>query len=148
MDTLTKLVRHSIWANKQLVDFLIAEQIDDPAVLRLVCHIGHGETAWFQRIYAQTVNPDIFRIVPLTELRALFAKHERFYDEQFCSDLSRIIAYRRFNGDEFQSSVSDILLHLCTHGSHHRGQVATLITKLGKTSPNVDYINYCRTKPV
>ena len=147
MDTLKNLVRHSIWANRKLVDFLIAEQIDDPAVLKLACHIGHGETAWFQRIHAQTVNPDIFRIISLPELRALFAEHERSYDEQFFLDLSRIIAYRRFNGDEFQSSVAEILMHLCTHGCHHRGQIASLMTTLGKKSPNVDYISYCRTSP-
>ena len=143
-DALEKLVRHANWANLTLVDFLIAAKIDDPAILKLVCHIGHGETAWFQRIYAQPVNPDVFRIVPLAELRALFAELETLYAEQLRSDLSRVLAYKRFNGDEHASSVGDILMHVCTHGFHHRGQIASLLSKLGKKMPNLDFINFCR----
>ena len=146
-ESLAKLVRHSNWANAQLVDFLLIEKIDDPVVLKLICHIGHGESAWFQRIYAQPVNPDIFRIVPLEELRALFVEHEQFYDEQLRGDLSRELDYVRFNGDACRSSVEEILLHLATHGFHHRGQIATLLSKRGTKMPNLDFISFSRTLP-
>ena len=88
--------------------------------------------------------PTFFRVIPLAELRALFDEHARFYDEQLRGDLGRVIAYRRFNGDEFQSSIEDIFLHLCTHGFHHRGQIASILSKLGTKLPPLDFITFCR----
>jgi uncharacterized damage-inducible protein DinB len=143
-DPLIKLIRHAIWANAQLVDFLIAEHIDDPAVIKLACHLALGEAAWFQRVRDESVDPDVWKILPLPKLRILLDENHCAFDEILQSDLSRKLLYRRFNGDAAESSVADILMHLCTHGFHHRGQIAMLLSRLGKKMPNLDYINYCR----
>lgn len=142
--TLRKLVGQCVWANRQLFDYLVAEKIENPAIWRLACHIANGETAWFQRIRGEAVNPEIFRIYAADELGRILSDHQSFYEALLSSDLSRIIAYRRFNGDEYQSSVEDILLHLCTHGFHHRAQIASMLSKDGKKPPNLDFINFCR----
>ncbi|HLX62634.1 MAG TPA: DinB family protein [Planctomycetota bacterium] len=143
-DPITTLVQLTTWSHDELVDFLISENINDAEVLRLMSHIEHTESAWFARIFDRPVEPDIFKPATLPELRGLIREHAKTYYELLCGDLSRIVSYRRFNGVACKSSIADILLHLCTHGFHHRGQIAALLSKLGKKAPALDYITFCR----
>ena len=114
----------------------------------MISHIHLGEQAWFQLIKEQPVDKDVFRLLTDEQLRALGSSHEKIYKQVLASDLERVIAYTRFNGDNHQSTIADILMHLITHGSHHRGQMATHVAKNKLPPINTDYINYTRIKPL
>ncbi len=143
-ETLARLTQHSIWANARLVDFLIEKNVADEQILKLASHIALGERAWFQRIDGEPVNPDIFEVMNFEDLRELFQKHAGIYERLVKGDLSRVISYTRFTGESHQSPISDILLHLATHGAHHRGQIAMLLSRAGTKLPNLDFINFTR----
>jgi uncharacterized damage-inducible protein DinB len=36
--------------------------------------------------------------------------------------------------------------HLVNHGTHHRSEVATMLTKLGVAPPPIDYVVYLRAR--
>ena len=79
----------------------------------------------------------------ISQLQELQARHETLYRALLAENVGRVIEYRRFTGEEYKSPVSDILLHLSLHGAHHRGQIATYVSKKGKKPINTDFVQYC-----
>jgi uncharacterized damage-inducible protein DinB len=144
MSELPRLIGHCVWANGVWIDFIAGRCPGDERLLATMAHILLGEQAWFQRIGGQEVDKNVWAQRPIAELREIHLRHRERYALLLREDPGHVIAYRRFNGDEYQSSVSDILLHLCLHGTHHRGQMATYASGSGVAGVNTDYINYCR----
>lgn len=68
--------------------------------------------------------------------RWLEAQPESFYDEP--------IDYIDSQGQPRQIWVRDALTHIMTHAAHLRGQVTTVIVRLGAPAPEMDYIFYKR----
>src|SRR5437660_2196017 len=143
MTDLAKLIAHTVWANGEWITFVDANFPSDEYLLTRLSHILLGEQAWFERIAGATVDRNVWRTTTLPHLRELHAEHAIGYQELLAGDLGRVTAYTRFTGEEYQSPVSDILLHLTLHGAHHRGQIATYVSKQGKPPINTDYIQYC-----
>jgi uncharacterized damage-inducible protein DinB len=143
MTHLDKLAAHTVWANGEWIRFVDENFPSDEYLLTRLSHILLGEQAWFQRIVGEELDRDIWRMMTIPQLRELHAKHAAFYRELLAGNLERVIAFKRFTGEEYQSGVSDILLHLTLHGAHHRGQIATYVSKQGKPPINTDFIQYC-----
>jgi uncharacterized damage-inducible protein DinB len=139
---LHKTITHCLWANTRWIEFIAASNADDYVVKR-ISHILLGEQAWFQRIAGEAPDRDIWRAMIVEQLRAMQTKHEAVYESLLSGDLDRVISYQRVTGEKYQSSVSDILLHLVTHGAHHRGQVAAHIATTGARPPNTDFVQFC-----
>jgi uncharacterized damage-inducible protein DinB len=62
-------------------------------------------------------------------------------------DFQRVVPYRNSAGLAFESTVEDILLHVCLHGSYHRGQIARAVRQGGATPAPTDYIGFIRGSP-
>jgi uncharacterized damage-inducible protein DinB len=143
MRTLDKLVDHCVWANGEWIGYAAQAFPADEFVMVRLSHILLGERAWFERIAGKKPDRSIWRTMTVPVLRELHGRHAAHYQELLVGSLDRVIAYKRFTGEEYQSPVADILLHLTLHGSHHRGQVATHVSKQGKQPINTDFIQYC-----
>ena len=143
MNALKKLVDHCVWANGEWITYAAKEFAGDDFVLVRLSHILLGERAWFERIAGQKPDRQIWRTMTLPVLRELHNRHAAHYQDLLVGDLERVIAYKRFTGEEYQSPVSDILVHLTLHGMHHRGQIATHVSREGKQPINTDFIQYC-----
>src|SRR6185295_15418513 len=124
-------MRYSLWANEAWITFIGDRFPSDEFLLRRMSHILLGEQAWFQRIFAKELDREIWRTMTIPQLTSTLKRHAEHYDRILGSDITRVLAYKRFTGEEYQSPVSDILLHLSLHGSHHRGQMATHVSAKG-----------------
>jgi len=145
MTQLQRLVDHCVWANQVWISFIRENCPTDEYLLKMMTHILLGEQAWFQQIEGVEVKREIWTPKPITELQEIHRQHTGRYSALLQQDLGRIIAYQRFSGDRYQSPISDILTHLCLHGTHHRGQMATYAARNGMSVTNTDFINYCRS---
>ena len=143
MKPLHKAVKHCGWANARWIEFIAAMNGADQYTVARVSHILLGEQAWFQRIAGETPDRDIWRAMSIAQLREMHQTHEQSYERLLGSDLDRIVRYQRVTGEKYQSSVSDIVLHLITHGAHHRGQVAAHVAANGARPPNTDFVQFC-----
>jgi uncharacterized damage-inducible protein DinB len=145
MTDLGKLVQHCNWANQAWIDLIAQATADarDEYLSRMISHVLLGEQAWFQRIMRQEIDRNIWRVMPVDEMRQRHQLHVQHYAALLGGDVQRIVEYRRFTGEEYRSSIGDILLHLCTHGMHHRGQMAAHASKQGLAKPSTDFINFC-----
>lgn len=142
MGHLSKLVHHCIWANDTWIEFLSDEEINDKYLMKMMSHILLSEQAWFQRIFGQEIDHNIWRILPSGQLTDFQEEHRKIYYQLLEQDIDRIISFQRFNGDSGSSSVGDILLHLCTHGQHHRGQMSEYASKREMHIADTDFISY------
>jgi uncharacterized damage-inducible protein DinB len=78
-----------------------------------------------------------------TEFETVQARHTRFFVQQLDGDLERVVPFQRLTGERYRSTAADILLHLCTHAAHHRGQMAAYASGRDIAAPRVDFISYC-----
>lgn len=148
MKYLSKLIHHCIWANQIWIDALEKTIPDDSYLTRTMSHILLAEQVWFNRIVGESPDVDIWKTLQLVNIQTLQARHAEFYAVQLDEDVDRVVSYRRFTGEQYRSSVADILMHLITHGAHHRGQMATYTSGIGQTPPNADFIHFCIAKGV
>jgi len=143
MNSLKRLIDHCVWANERWIDFLDDNFRSDEYAVKLLGHVFLGERAWFQRVMGEQPDRDVWKTMTISQLREIHTQHDAMYRALSAEDLERVIAYKRFTGEEYRSSVADILLHLTLHGAHHRGQLATYVSKKGIPPINTDFIQYC-----
>ncbi len=47
-------------------------------------------------------------------------------------------------GDTYTNTVTDMIVQVLNHGTHHRGQIMTMMKEEGFVLPNIDYITFVR----
>jgi uncharacterized damage-inducible protein DinB len=141
--SLNRLVDHCTWANEQWITRLFQATPTESRLHQLMSHVLLSEQVWFQRVAGEPLDTDIWRPLKSDEMRDLHNRNTTIYRDLVDGDLRRDIEYTRFTGEHYCSPVSDIVLHLCLHGMHHRGQMARTASELKVARPNTDFINYC-----
>jgi uncharacterized damage-inducible protein DinB len=56
----------------------------------------------------------------------------------------RKIAYKSMAGVSYESPIWQIVLHVVNHGTHHRGQVTSMMRQLGEKPVSLDLIAFYR----
>ncbi|TVQ34809.1 MAG: damage-inducible protein DinB [Geminicoccaceae bacterium] len=70
-----------------------------------------------------------------------------FVDQLDPGSLDEPLAYASMDGKRHAYPRRLVLAHLFNHQTHHRGQVHTLLTSLGRNAPALDLIYYLRALP-
>ncbi len=146
--TLFRLLGHLAWADRRTGQALASSSVTDTTALDLYGHVLGAEEVWLSRL---TGTPPTFGVWPklaVGESQSLAAELDRGYREFLWSldpaALHRMVTYTNSAGQEFQTTVEDILLHVCTHGCYHRGQIAARIRASGAAPLPTDYIAFVR----
>lgn len=153
---LSRLIDQMFDANRAMIEYLRALETPPPELLRLASHILQAEEVWLCRIQGRPSPPNAFTPVPLERMaadnEANYAGYKALLQptdggQQGSDDaaLSRRIAYKTFDGVAGDGLMADIILHVITHGYHHRGQMAAWCSqKQMKPFANTAYISYAR----
>ncbi len=119
--------------------------------LELYAHLISTEQVWFARIQQLPPRHPVWPILDLEQCVALASENGRAYASFVATlgteGLSAEVAYTNSAGASFRSRVGDILLHVCLHGSYHRGQVAALVRQAGGSPAPTDFIAFVRGAP-
>ncbi len=147
---LARLVDHFAWANRAVIESLASQKEIPRKARAILSHLLAAEDLWLCRINgvperALPVWPDL----SLADCEARCAGNEEAFrkllDSIDDSGLGRPVAYVNSKGERFENTVQDILIHVCQHGSYHRGQVAVLVREAGGSPINTDYIAWVRS---
>jgi uncharacterized damage-inducible protein DinB len=152
MDHLRRLIAHLTWADLRAHEALSAA---DPrarhTALDLYAHILGAEHAWLARLTGAEPRTGIWPRLTLIECedvaREAHAALGDYVEALEPADLDRGVSYLNSVGQPFTSTVEDILLHICLHGTYHRGQVALLLRQGEATPATTDYIAHVRGAP-
>lgn len=149
--TLVRLLNHMHWADEQAHAALVRGPKPDSDAWRLYAHVLSAELLWLARLRGEAAPLPVWPDLDQSDAQALSLHlHEdlrSFLWRQGAEDLGRLVAYRTTTGEDHQTTVEDILLHLCLHGSYHRGQIARRLRETGSVPEPSDYIAFVRGAP-
>ena len=143
----TRLYEYNLWANNLFSEVLLANKLENSKALDLFSHIGNAQIIWFHRVTKlEGKTPKVFDTFELNEAIDLVRISGQLWLDMIMnkSNFEEEIEYQNSKGDSFKSSLSDIIIHVANHGTHHRGQIATLLRQENIAPPASDFIFFSR----
>lgn len=119
----------------------------------LLAHVAAARLLWLFRFGVTETGPDSAEeLFPennsLADVGAeLEAMHEQWsaYLERLDDDaIAEVFEYRSVEGPRFRNRVEDLLTQLYGHSWYHRGQIASIVRRLGGTPAVTDYVFWSR----
>jgi uncharacterized damage-inducible protein DinB len=148
---LSKLLDHLEWADRRVLDSLMAMPHPDARALDLYAHVLGAEHTWLSRIQERAPLVAIWPQLSLEAAAKLAAENaaalRAIVASQPSEQLQRRVAYSNSAGNAFESTVEDMLLQVVLHGCYHRGQVAMVVRGAGAEPAPTDYIAFARGAP-
>lgn len=158
LELIRALYDYHRWANRRLFDAAAAlgedaaarevgKQFSFPTVRRMFAHIYGADWVWLQRWNgtSPTKLPG-GEIGSLADLRerwdALEKEQQAFLQSLTAADLGRIVDYRNVEGKAFRLPLGPLLQHVANHATHHRSEIATMLTMLSGSPPGTDLVTY------
>lgn len=159
-ELLAGYVKYDHWANEMLLTVVLQltkeqQQMEltssFPSVQKTCAHMWDAYRIWWQRLQKQQVvqGPTVDLDIPVKEIVGnIFVQNllwQQWLDNTPQTELESLFAYTNMKGEKFEQPLEQVVLHLCNHGTYHRGQLVTMLRQIGVTAiPQTDYIVYGR----
>jgi uncharacterized damage-inducible protein DinB len=159
----TGLYEYHRWANRRLFEVAtslgeelatrdVGKQFSYPTVRRMFGHLYGADKIWLARWTgdpaASPVPGDEF--ATLAAIRAPWDALERdqraFVESLTPADLERIIEFRNMQGQTTRVALWPVLQHVANHGTHHRSEIATMMTMISGSPPDTGMATYLRSR--
>ena len=155
MHTLIQNIRYGRWANLALLD--AASALDQhaftkilggsfPSIHQALVHILWAESLWLQRwrggSFAGALDPDAFPTSESLRLafEAVHANQLNWLSGLPPSAAEQLVTYVNFQGQPWTYALRNMVQHLVVHSAFHRGQVASMLRRLGAVPPHTDFL--------
>jgi uncharacterized damage-inducible protein DinB len=153
------LYRYNSWANKRILDattkatseqFLAPDTFPHGGLRGTLTHTLFAEWNWHKRWEGesptQRIKPEEF---PTFEsLRARWLAEEKALDVFIASltdeKLNAPFQYKNTRGEPLENILWHVMVHLVNHGTQHRGEAAAMLTELGHSPGDIDFIVFLR----
>jgi len=159
MDELRRLFDYNRWATLRLLEAaqgLSSEELTRdhgssfPSVLATLVHALGAEWVWLERWKgaSPTSFPDASALASVDDVRVrwegIWAEQRDFVAGLVAGDEARPLSYSLFDGSSDIRPLGELMRHVVNHGTYHRGQLVTMLRRLGKSPPSTDYIRWIR----
>jgi len=158
VDLISSLYDYHRWANRRLFD--VAAGLGDgltrdmgrhwsvPTLKGMLTHLYAADAVWLARW--RGVSPARLageaEFPALADLRkawdALEVEQRAFVEAVKLEDLGRAVVYRNTEGAEFSVPLGPLLQHVVNHATHHRSELATMITLISGSPPDTGIATY------
>ena len=147
------------WANRRL--FEISASLGEAATSRpmgahwsfptlkaMFAHLYGADALWLARWKGSSPARmhDDGDFPTMADLRArwdlLEVEQRAFVDGLTDADLARSFAYRNAQGAEFRLALGPIVQHVVNHATHHRSEVAAMLTLISGSPPDTGMATY------
>ena len=146
------LYEYHRWANRRLFDFAaglgedacsrdLGAHFSHPRVTRMFGHLYGADWIWLSRW--KGTSPTTQPGAELTTMGAVRAKWDALEAEQKAfvealadADLARTVEYKNTEGTAFRAPLGPLLQHVANHATHHRSEIATMVTMLSGSPPD------------
>ena len=146
------LYEYHRWANRRLFDVAAAlgeetcardmgTQWSVPSLTRMFAHLYGADLNWLKRWKGSSpTDSPFFDLGTMAEVRrtwdALETEQKAFVDSLTEADLARAIDYKNSRGEPFRIGLGVLLQHVANHATHHRSEIATMLTLLSGSPPD------------
>ena len=154
------LYRYHHWANRRLFDVVaplgdaltrdMGAHWSAPTVKGMFSHLYGADSAWLERWRGRSPGriPGDADFPTLADLRTrwdtLETDQQRFVDGLADADLDRVVHYQNTQGHQFAVPLGPLMQHVVNHATHHRSEIATMLTLISGSPPDTG-INTYRT---
>jgi uncharacterized damage-inducible protein DinB len=147
---LRTLYDHHWWANRTLLDTTaqlgeakaaqtIGAQFSEPTLKRMFFHVFAADSLWLARwqgVLATTVPEEPPTLAELGERWVRLEREQKtFLDGLGDADFERPIDFRLLSGKAYRQPLGLLLHHVTDHGTHHRSEIATMLTMVSGSPP-------------
>src|SRR5262245_30448901 len=156
LELLRELYDYHWWANRRLFDHVaglgeecatqaIGSHFSVPSLLGMLAHIYGADAMWLARWKGSSPpalpGADIRRLAALRmRWDELEAEQRGFVESLTPEDLGRCIRYRNNTGTSFELFLGPLLHHVANHATHHRSEIATMITIVSGSPPDTGMV--------
>ena len=149
---LRDLYEYHRWANHTLFDVASALGEDAcarelgthfsvPTLTRMFAHIYGADLNWLKRFKGTSPTESPFFDIPsMAEVRQkwdpLEAEQTAFVESLTDADVSREVHYKTSRGEAYSVRLGVLLQHVANHATHHRSEIATMLTILSASPPD------------
>jgi uncharacterized damage-inducible protein DinB len=161
LELIGSLYGYHRWANRRLFEAAVplgnaleqdmGKQWSVPTVKGMFAHVYGADRVWLARWKGATP-PPFPRAEDFPALADLRAAWDRLEAEQQAyvaglaeSDLARPVRYRNSEGTEFSVPLGPLLQHVVNHATHHRSEIATMVTLISASPPDTGMVAYRTT---
>jgi len=146
------------WANRRLFDVAaglgeeaaqreVGKQFSFPTVRRMFAHLYGADWVWLMRWKGTSPTKlpggEIESLADLREKWDAVEREQRAFVESLTpADLGRIVAYTSTEGKAFKVALGPLLQHVVNHATHHRSEIATMLTMIHGSPPPTDLAIY------
>lgn len=158
LETIRLLYGYNHWVNQRLL--ATAEKVplertresfgaSFDSIHGTLAHILGAQVAWLSRWRGvsptRLIGADDFD--SLAAIRARWEQHQReleaFLEELTPERLSAPLRYTRPTGETHELPLGQMMLHMVNHGTHHRSELADMLTRVGHAPQPTDLVRYC-----
>jgi len=112
-----------------------------PNVRRMFAHLYGADAIWLARWKGTSLSAIPGADIPsMAALRQrwdpLEAEQRAFVDGLSEADLARVIEYKNTEGRPFRAPLGQLLQHVPNHATHHRSEIATMLTMISGSPPD------------
>lgn len=159
VDLIRDLYGYHHWANRRLFDIaadlgaaVVARDMGThwsfPTMKGMFAHVYGADLLWLTRWKGSS--PGCMRadadFPAMGDLRVawdlLETEQGAFVDALSEADLARPVSYQNTQGARFQVALGPLLQHVVNHATHHRSEVATMITLATGSPPDTGIATY------
>ena len=146
------------WANRRLFDVATAlgeepssrdagKPFSFPTVTRMFGHLYGADWIWLSRwtgVSPAKLPGAEFPTLPSIRVAwdSLEREQQAFVEGLTPGDLARVIEYKNTDGKPFRLTLWPLLQHVPNHATHHRSEIATMITMLSGSPPDTGINTY------
>ncbi|MFS0890357.1 DinB family protein [Peribacillus frigoritolerans] len=160
-----EMYNYHAWANGVIIDRLneLPEHIYHKeiqsgfsSVSKVLSHIYLTDYTWFDIISgismdeAMASSSELKKEVEkksIEEMKKIFIDlYERNKAILSTEDMEKVMVVDNPYAGSLETTISESVLHIVTHGSYHRGNIATMLRQMGHTSVMQDFGLYLYTK--
>jgi uncharacterized damage-inducible protein DinB len=162
MELIRELWSYHHWANRRLFGVTLAlgeaaagreigRPFSEPTIRGMFAHLYAADRLWLERWKGQaSATMTDTGVSTLAELRprwdALESEQLHFLGGLAEKDLVRAFEVIGPDGQKFTRPLGVMLLHVPNHATHHRSEIATMLTVISGSPPDTGIHSYLRDK--
>ncbi|HZO39222.1 MAG TPA: DinB family protein [Methylomirabilota bacterium] len=162
VELISDLYDYHRWANRRLYDVAlelgeelvsrdVGKQFSYSTIRRMFGHLYGADRIWMARwtgVALSAIPGGEF--TTLAAIRAPWDDAEReqqaYVERLTAADFERIIEYKNPQGNVVRAPLGPLLQHVANHATHHRSEIATMLTMVHDSPPDTGLATYLQAR--